>query len=151
MSERHPVPPAPPTRRDVLDRLLLAGGAAAGAGMLGPAALYLWPAGSRGPAEAFLAAGALKDLPVGDARLVQARGRPVLLLRRSETEVRAFSAICTHLGCVVRWDRERQVIACPCHAAVFSAEGQVLSGPPPRPLAELPVTVSGDDVRIRVG
>ena len=46
----------------------------------------------------------------------------------------AYSAVCTHLGCLVRWDGAKQEFLCPCHAAVFDRHGAVVSGPPPAPL-----------------
>lgn len=50
------------------------------------------------------------------------------------TDFRAFSNVCPHLGCRVRWvDGERQYF-CPCHNAAFNEAGEVASGPPPRPL-----------------
>jgi len=83
--------------------------------------------------------------------MTQSRGLPILVIRLSDEKFKAFSAICTHLGCVVQWDAGRKVIACPCHAAEFSAEGQVVSGPPPGPLKEYQVMVIGEEIRIKVG
>ncbi len=58
----------------------------------------------------------------------------VLVLRKSQTEVQAFSNVCTHLGCRVNWQAEDQQYVCPCHNGRFSIDGKVVSGPPPRPL-----------------
>ncbi|MBI4353509.1 MAG: Rieske 2Fe-2S domain-containing protein, partial [Candidatus Omnitrophica bacterium] len=52
-----------------------------------------------------------------------------------------FSAICTHLGCVVDWNGRKREIECPCHAGSFGLEGEVLAGPPPKPLPAYPVSV----------
>ena len=49
----------------------------------------------------------------------------------------ALSAVCTHLGCNVRWRREESRFACPCHAGFYDPNGDVISGPPPRPLRRL--------------
>ncbi len=56
------------------------------------------------------------------------------VLRKSETEVEVLSSRCTHLSCRVTWDEADHVYKCPCHDARFSIEGDVISGPPPRPL-----------------
>lgn len=56
------------------------------------------------------------------------------LRRASETEFIAFSLSCTHLGCPVTWKQEAKIFLCPCHGGVFTAEGDVAGGPPPRPL-----------------
>ena len=45
-----------------------------------------------------------------------------------------LSNICSHLGCRVRWVDDEGSFFCPCHNAVFGANGEVVSGPPPRPL-----------------
>lgn len=65
-----------------------------------------------------------------------------------EEEVLALSLVCTHLGCLVEWSAERRQFLCPCHRATFDAGGNVVEGPPPRPLARLAVTIDGDRVRV---
>jgi len=54
--------------------------------------------------------------------------------RVKEDAVIAISAACTHLGCIVTWDEEQKIFQCPCHDGRYSPEGEVISGPPPRPL-----------------
>lgn len=51
----------------------------------------------------------------------------------------AMSNICTHLGCRVRWISDQEVFFCPCHNAGFAKNGDVDSGPPPRPLDQYQV------------
>lgn len=48
-----------------------------------------------------------------------------------------LDATCTHLGCIVHWQEEREQFSCPCHEGFFSRTGEVLGGPPPRPLASV--------------
>lgn len=60
----------------------------------------------------------------------------VFVLRKDDGEVRVFSNICTHLGCRVRWHPELQHYVSPCHNGHFDILGNVVSGPPPRPLDE---------------
>jgi menaquinol-cytochrome c reductase iron-sulfur subunit len=70
-------------------------------------------------------------------------------LRRSgEQEFVAFSVHCTHLGCPLRWLPEADLFMCPCHGGVFYKDGQVASGPPPKPLVRYPVRVSEGLVEI---
>jgi Rieske Fe-S protein len=52
-----------------------------------------------------------------------------------------FDATCTHLGCNVRWHEEQGNFVCPCHQGVFSRTGEVVSGPPPKPLRQLETRV----------
>ncbi|HKC23710.1 MAG TPA: Rieske 2Fe-2S domain-containing protein [Thermoanaerobaculia bacterium] len=55
---------------------------------------------------------------------------------------------CTHLGCGVSWSAERKAFLCPCHGGVYSIEGKVIGGPPPRPLARLPFVVQAGRVTL---
>jgi len=60
-------------------------------------------------------------------------------------KVRAFDLKCSHLGCMVNWEHDKQQFFCPCHEATFSKNGEVLSGPPPLPLEELSVVPEESD------
>jgi len=92
--------------------------------------------------------GGLDELPEGQAKLVQRHGGPVLVIRSGD-EVTALDATCTHLGCVVRWDPERRQILCPCHAAVFDGAGNVVEGPPPRPLPRVAAVIRDGRVLVQ--
>jgi menaquinol-cytochrome c reductase iron-sulfur subunit len=70
------------------------------------------------------------------------------LRRSSDQQFVAFSMNCTHLGCPVRWLAEANLFMCPCHGGVFYADGQVASGPPPKPLNQYPVRVQNGEVQI---
>jgi Rieske Fe-S protein len=63
----------------------------------------------------------------------------------------ALSNICTHLGCRVRWITEQGEFFCPCHNGVFDKNGDVVSGPPPRPLDRYDVTVVNGQLLIKGG
>ena len=66
-------------------------------------------------------------------------------LRISDTEVVAFSQKCTHLGCVVYYEADEHRWHCPCHEGNFDAEtGDVISGPPLRPLGRIDVETRDD-------
>ena len=58
----------------------------------------------------------------------------------------AVNAVCTHLGCIVYWDKDKKVLACPCHTAFFALNGSVISGPPPSPLPVAQVKIVGDQI-----
>ncbi len=83
---------------------------------------------------------ATKDLMIGPT--------PVIIINARDKGFLAFSKVCTHLGCLVKYDKERQIFICPCHAGVFDLEGNVISGPPPRPLEKFAVRVDGDNIVI---
>lgn len=63
----------------------------------------------------------------------------------------ALSNVCTHLGCRVRWITDQSEFFCPCHNGVFDKNGNVVSGPPPRPLDRYEVTVENDQLLIKAG
>ena len=71
------------------------------------------------------------------------------LVREDNDEVVAFSPFCTHLGCPYRWDENEDIFKCPCHTATFARNGNVLSGPPPRPLDRFPVRVENGKVLVK--
>ena len=81
--------------------------------------------------------------------MVPVNDKPVIVVNTAQGGLKAFSAICTHLGCIVEWDQPRRFILCPCHDGRFNPiNGAVISGPPPTPLPELPVSVDGDTVYV---
>ena len=66
------------------------------------------------------------------------RNDPAVLLRSNEGEYRAYSRRCSHAGCSVEFDAPRRCLSCPCHHGAFDARmGQVMLGPPRRPLDEI--------------
>jgi Rieske Fe-S protein len=70
------------------------------------------------------------------------------VLRKSAQDVTVFSDVCTHLSCRVNWDESKGEFTCPCHAASFGKNGEVLSGPPPRPLDQYQYKLEGDQILI---
>lgn len=69
---------------------------------------------------------------------------------KSGNELFVLSNICTHLGCGVRWDRDARAFLCPCHDGRFDLKGDVISGPPPRPLPRFEHDISDGMLRIRI-
>jgi Rieske Fe-S protein len=72
-------------------------------------------------------------------------GKPCLLVRTSNGEVKAFNAICTHTDCTVKYRPEEGDIYCSCHNGIYDTSGRNVSGPPPRPLEAYKVILRGDD------
>ena len=66
------------------------------------------------------------------------RNDAAVLVRFSDGEYRAYSRSCTHAGCSVDFDASSRCLKCPCHRGTFDARmGQVMYGPPRRPLDEI--------------
>ena len=110
--------------------------------------------------EAWIPIGKLEDMLVGKPTpfsftRVQVNGwertstsHGGYVIRKSEdpNDLLILNSKCTHLSCTVNWSENDQVYLCPCHDAKFSKQGEVLDGPPPRPLdhfTEFRVTEAG--------
>jgi cytochrome b6-f complex iron-sulfur subunit len=87
----------------------------------------------------------LSELPVGSTKQITYAGLPTLVLRTPES-IKAFSLICTHLGCTIEWQAGESEFYCPCHDGRFDQFGEVIAGPPPVPLEQFPVSVEEDQV-----
>ncbi len=88
--------------------------------------------------------GPVTAVPVGQAAQFSdpATGQPAWMVRLSQQDFAAFSAVCTHAGCIVQYQANSQEFICPCHGGVYNARnGQVLGGPPPTPLPSIPVQI----------
>jgi cytochrome b6-f complex iron-sulfur subunit len=88
------------------------------------------------------------DIPLGEGKEIVWADIPAVIVNVRGMGYIALSRVCTHLGCLVEYNKEANKFICPCHAGVFNVEGNVISGPPPRPLAKLPLTVQGDKIVI---
>ncbi len=128
------------TRRGLLRGLLGSIGALGLGGVIYGAYRFLAPgAGSCAPVEI-----ALNDIPAEGVYPFQFGTTPGLLFKSEDGNLKAFSLVCSHLGCTVQWNSEKKAFTCPCHDGLFDAEGNVVSGPPPAPLERLRVELKGD-------
>ena len=73
--------------------------------------------------------------------------RGIFLIRQG-SGVLAFSNICTHMNCSVRWLGYRQQILCPCHGGTYDRYGNLAGGPPPYGLPYVPVQIQGNQVLV---
>lgn len=92
---------------------------------------FLWPKRKEGKGEKIFIAGKVSDFKVGE--VIYFRKERIFVERLDEGFI-AFSAVCTHLRCIVKWNEVKKIFECPCHGAKFNKNGEVLEGPPPRPL-----------------
>ncbi len=72
--------------------------------------------------------------------------RPGILVRTPAGELRAFTAVCTHLACTVQYREDLQHIWCACHNGHYDLNGKNIAGPPPRPLEPYAVNVRGEKI-----
>jgi nitrite reductase/ring-hydroxylating ferredoxin subunit len=108
-------------------------------------------AGTSGTSNAGSGSGATEqiatsDIPVGSGKIFPDRN--VIVAQPAAGEFKAFSVVCTHGGCSVNRIQGNTVV-CPCHGGTYSlADGSVVSGPPPRPLTAVSVSVDGDNLTV---
>jgi len=74
----------------------------------------------------------------------------IYVWRKSETELVAFSNVCTHLSCLVSWRTEANEYICPCHDGHFGIDGEVLEGPPPRSLGKYEYKIQDRNILIHL-
>ena len=91
----------------------------------------------------------LDELPINATRKYKdLRGADLIIVRTGERDVKAMSTVCTHLGCTVYWEKDKKEFYCPCHQGRFDQNGNVISGPPPRPLDSYRVEIEDNNVFI---
>jgi len=108
------------------------------------------PERNEASAERMVSVGRLEELRVGEARLIQHGITPFYVLRLDATRVVALSAVCTHMRCILNFDRERKGLRCPCHDGRFDLNGNVVSGLPQRALPRFEVQTRAGEVFVRV-
>jgi cytochrome b6-f complex iron-sulfur subunit len=138
--------------RRSLIRWLLGGGIFSSiASFLYPVTKFMMPPNVPEAAVNEVVAGKVQMLKPNAAAIVKFGNKPVLLVRVSETEWKALTAVCTHLNCTVQYQENTRQIWCACHNGYYDLNGKVLSGPPPKPLDEFVVRIRGDEVVITRG
>jgi menaquinol-cytochrome c reductase iron-sulfur subunit len=157
--------PEPPlegaTRRRMLAALVIGAASAIAATLAAVAARFLGgpvPAGTPAPIAVGPEGAFASGLPVetllsyarNDAYRTEMRRDTIFVVRRPEGLL-ALSPTCTHLGCSVRWDAASSLFRCPCHGGTYHPDGSVAGGPPPRPLARLPIEIRAGQVYVRPG
>ncbi len=70
------------------------------------------------------------------------------IVNRGNNDVTVFDPRCTHLHCPYYWDKDAKIFQCPCHDGKFDIEGNVISGPPPRPLDKIHINIIEDTIFI---
>jgi cytochrome b6-f complex iron-sulfur subunit len=147
-SENDPGSPARISRRRFVDYLLGTSAFATLAAVLYPIFRFMVPPEVVEAQQNSVLAGKLAELPANSGKIFKFGSKPGLLVRTQSGDVKAFSASCTHLDCIVQYDPNSKQIICACHNGVYDLTGKNVSGPPPRPLDEYTVNVKGDDITV---
>jgi cytochrome b6-f complex iron-sulfur subunit len=135
-------------RRDVLTWLLGIWGGGVAASVLFPIVRFLSPPDVPEDTSLTASGGKASSLMPNSGRLVPFGSEPAIIVRTASGELRAFTAVCTHLSCTVQYRDDLQQIWCACHNGHYDLTGRNVSGPPPRPLRPFTVNVKGDEIVI---
>ncbi len=133
-------------RRRFLGFLLTILGITALGSFVYPLLRFLSPASGKAAAQQVTLKKA--EIPVGGAKEIPLNGTPAIVINRPGKGFVALSRVCSHLGCLVEYDRAQNRLICPCHGAFFDLEGKVISGPPPKALTQFPIKVESESILI---
>jgi len=131
-------------RRTFLDMVLGVGFVSTALSFIYPLWRYLIPPAAAEPVTNSVVAGKAIDFPPNSGMVVKFGAKPAIVLRTPDGDLRAFSAVCTHLECTVQYKADTSQIWCACHNGIYDLSGNNISGPPPRPLERFAVNLRGD-------
>jgi cytochrome b6-f complex iron-sulfur subunit len=131
-------------RRTFLDALLGVGFVSTAVAIAYPVARFLVPPASAEPATTSVIAGKASALKPNSGVIFKFGSKPGIVVRTADGDVRAFSAICTHLDCTVQFKTDTAQLWCACHNGIYDLGGNVVSGPPPRNLEKFTVNLRGE-------
>jgi len=112
---------------------------------------FLIPPVASEAAQSNVVAASANELRPGSGKIFKFGSQPGLLVRTPTGDLRAFSAVCTHLNCTVQYRPDLEQIWCACHDGHYDINGQNIGGPPPRPLEQYVVNLRGDDIVVSKG
>jgi len=136
------------SRRKLISTILRIGATGGIISALYPVLSYLVPPKIAEASVSSIKAGKDADFPVGTSKILKFGRKPVILFKNSNGELKALSASCTHLDCIVQWEKSTEQIWCACHNGRYDQTGRNISGPPPRPLAPFDVKVINEEIII---
>lgn len=111
-----------------------------------PVVKYLIPPKSTEPIPTSVIAGEVGELKPNSGKIFKFGNKPGILTNTPKGELRAFTAICTHLDCTVQYRSDLGHIWCACHNGHYNLNGINIAGPPPRPLTEFKVNTKGNQI-----
>ena len=140
------------SRRNALNYILGAGFSALGLATLYPITRYIIPPAAQGAGTQAVSAGKIGILKPNEGLIFKFGDHPAILILKPDgkpdnaSSYVAFTAVCTHLGCTVQYRSDLEEIWCACHNGHYDLNGDVLSGPPPKPLTEYTVAIKGQEI-----
>ena len=143
--------PESPPRRNFLDILLGTSAVATLGAIVYPILRFMSPPQIVESAENSVIAAKLSEVPPNSGKIFKFGNKPGILVHTAQGEFKAFSAVCTHLECIVQYKEDTKQIWCACHNGQYNLSGHNIGGPPPRPLEEFKVNTRGDEVVVTRG
>ncbi len=133
--------PADPLRRRVINWFLGGSALALFASIAYPIARFVSPPRVPEATTDQVDAGTVNDpaLVSNGYKIIRFGTEPVIVIKLSDADVRAFSATCTHLACIVEYRKKKHDIYCNCHGGEYNLKGKNIAGPPPKPLTPFKV------------
>ncbi|MFQ6115298.1 MAG: ubiquinol-cytochrome c reductase iron-sulfur subunit [bacterium] len=116
------------------------------ASIIYPIIVFVFPPKQAEAVTTNVIAGKVGELVPNSGKIFKFGNKPGILINTPEGELRAFTAICTHLQCIVQYRSDFKHIWCACHNGHFDLFGKNIAGPPPRPLEQYKVNIVGEDI-----
>jgi menaquinol-cytochrome c reductase iron-sulfur subunit len=146
------------TRRDFLKRVVIGGAGVVAAAIAAPlAGSFLSPLWQKNKKTA-IAVAHTDQKPIGtptfvrfeerapDGWLVTTESLGVWIITEDGKDFTLYDPHCTHLRCPFYWDAQKEIFDCPCHGGAFDINGNVIDGPPPRPLDRWEFTIENGEI-----
>jgi len=140
--------PSIPARRRFLNYLLGTSAVATMAAIFYPVLKFMVPPEIVEAQQNSVVAGKVHDIAANKGKIFKFGSKPGILIKTASGDIKAFSASCTNLDCIVQYDGTQKAITCACHNGKYDLTGKNISGPPPRPLEEFTVNIKGDDITV---
>lgn len=133
-------------RRRFLNYLLGTGVGATLVAVFYPVMKFMIPPRVTEATQNSVVAGKVGEIAVNAGKIFKFGNKPGILIHTQSGDYKAFSAVCTHLDCIVQYRTDSRIIWCACHNGQYNLNGQNIGGPPPRPLEEFTVNIRGDEI-----
>ena len=95
--------------------------------------------------------GKVSDLKPNSGKIFRFGNKPGILVMTASGDIKAFSAVCTHLDCTVQYKSDLQLIWCACHNGRYDLTGKNIAGPPPKPLEIYKVFIKNGEITVSKG
>ncbi len=136
------------SRRQFLNGLIGGWVGAIMAALVYPIVRFIFPS-YKEPDEVILLYADYKDILPNSSKIFPWGSKPGILKKNDDGSLMAFVGVCTHLDCNVAYLPEQRKFFCACHDGWYDEFGTNISGPPPKPLRRLFISIEGEDLIIK--